>query len=46
MKKEQNLAVVTIDGAGHISPHDQPDAVVQVVERWTRGGAAAVWKMT
>ena len=33
-KTAGNLTLATIDGAGHLSPHDQPEAVSHVLQRW------------
>ncbi|KAM0283776.1 hypothetical protein ACHAQH_002366 [Verticillium albo-atrum] len=40
-KKVKNLAMVTVDEAGHMSPHDQPLVVSRVMRRWV-GQEAAV----
>lgn len=29
-----NLAIVSVDEAGHMNPHDQPEATLHVLERW------------
>jgi carboxypeptidase C (cathepsin A) len=33
-KSHGKLSVVTVDEAGHMSPHDQPEATLQVMKRW------------
>ncbi|KAI1871595.1 uncharacterized protein JN550_004589 [Neoarthrinium moseri] len=38
VKSGGNLTVVAIDNAGHMSPHDQPVGVGQVLQRWIAGG--------
>ncbi|KAH0424723.1 hypothetical protein CcaCcLH18_11368 [Colletotrichum camelliae] len=40
-KTSGNLTVVTVDEAGHIVPHDQPEAVMLVVKNWAIHGS--VW---
>lgn len=35
-KMVKNLALVTIDEAGHMSPHDQPLAVSRIMRKWTK----------
>lgn len=41
-KTSKNLTLVTIDEAGHMSPHDQPEAVLQLMRAWTgQAGASA-----
>ncbi|OIW32743.1 carboxypeptidase Y [Coniochaeta ligniaria NRRL 30616] len=34
VKSYGNLTVVTVDEAGHMSPHDQPDATLQLLGSW------------
>ncbi len=34
-KSSGNLTLVTIDEAGHMSPHDQPKAASDVMRLWT-----------
>ena len=34
------LTLATVDDAGHMSPHDQPEAVSQVVQQWLLKTAA------
>lgn len=34
MKASKNLMMVTIDEAGHMSPHDQPEATSQIMRAW------------
>lgn len=36
VKSYKNLSLVTVEGAGHMAPHDQPEAVGQVLRSWTR----------
>jgi carboxypeptidase C (cathepsin A) len=31
-----NLAIVSVDEAGHMNPHDQPEATLEVLERWIK----------
>ncbi|KAF4881882.1 Carboxypeptidase Y-like protein [Colletotrichum fructicola] len=40
-KTSGNLSIVTVDEAGHIVPHDQPEAVMLVVKNWATHGS--VW---
>ncbi|KAK1838112.1 carboxypeptidase Y [Colletotrichum chrysophilum] len=40
-KTSGNLSIVTVDEAGHIVPHDQPEAVMLVVKNWAMHGS--VW---
>lgn len=35
-KVVKNLALVTVDEAGHMSPHDQPLAVSRVMRAWIK----------
>lgn len=34
VKSYGNLTVVTVDEAGHMSPHDQPEATLQLLGSW------------
>lgn len=34
MKHVGNLAIVSVDEAGHMNPRDQPEATLDVLERW------------
>ncbi|EQB46305.1 hypothetical protein CGLO_14651 [Colletotrichum gloeosporioides Cg-14] len=40
-KTSGNLTLVTVDEAGHVVPHDQPEAVMLVVKNWAMHGS--VW---
>ncbi|KAI9702284.1 MAG: hypothetical protein M1820_006216 [Bogoriella megaspora] len=40
-ERETRFAFVTIDGSGHLVPQDQPEAAVDMVNRWLAGDSFA-----